>query len=82
MELIDTHSHLYEPEFDTDRETAVARAREADVTALLLPAIDAASDERLFDLCRNHLDFGRIFRAVFVSRHVSLQRFDDVVALI
>ena len=54
MELIDTHSHLYEPEFDTDRETAVARAREADVTALLLPAIDAASDERLFDLCRSH----------------------------
>ena len=24
MKLIDTHSHLYEPEFDDDREAAVA----------------------------------------------------------
>ena len=39
MKLIDTHSHLYEPEFDDDREAAVARAREAGVAALLLPAI-------------------------------------------
>ncbi|WP_417012666.1 TatD family hydrolase [Alistipes sp.] len=53
MELIDTHSHLYEPEFDADRDEALARAREAGVTALLLPAIDAASDRRLFDLCRS-----------------------------
>ena len=52
MELIDTHSHLYEPEFDADRDEALARAREAGVTALLLPAIDAASDRRLFDLSR------------------------------
>ena len=49
MKLIDTHSHLYEPEFDDDREAAVARAREAGVAALLLPAIDTASDRRLFD---------------------------------
>lgn len=56
MRLIDTHSHLYEPEFDADREAVVARAREAGVAALLLPAIDAASDQRLFDLCRSHPD--------------------------
>ena len=43
MKLIDTHSHLYEPEFDDDREAAVARAREAGVAALLLPAIDTAT---------------------------------------
>ena len=46
MKLIDTHSHLYEPEFDDDCEAAVARAREAGVAALLLPAIDTASDRR------------------------------------
>ena len=39
MKLIDTHSHLYEPEFDDDREAAVARAREAGVGSLLLAAI-------------------------------------------
>ena len=57
MKLIDTHSHLYEPEFDDDCEAAVARAREAGVAALLLPAIDTASDRRLFDLCRSHPEY-------------------------
>ena len=56
MNLTDTHSHLYEPEFDADREEALARAFDAGVGLLLLPAIDAASDERLFALCRRHPD--------------------------
>lgn len=56
MFLIDTHSHLYEPEFDADREQALDRAVECGVRQLLLPAIDAQSHERLFDLCRRHPD--------------------------
>ena len=28
MQLIDTHSHLYAEEFDSDRAEALARARE------------------------------------------------------
>ena len=56
MKLTDTHSHLYEPEFDADREEALARAAEAGVERLLLPAIDSASHERLFELCRRHPD--------------------------
>ena len=54
MNLIDTHSHLYGPEFDEDREEAFARAAEAGVGRLLLPAIDSESHDRLFDLCRQH----------------------------
>ncbi len=56
MNLIDTHSHLYEPEFDADREAALCRAAEAGVAGLLLPAIDSESHERLFDLCRRHAE--------------------------
>lgn len=52
MRLIDTHSHLYEPEFDADRDEALARAAAAGVERLLLPAIDSESHERLFALCR------------------------------
>lgn len=52
MKLIDTHSHLYAEEFDHDREQALARAIEAGVETLLLPAIDSQSHERLFDLVR------------------------------
>ena len=44
MNLTDTHSHLYEPEFDADREEALARAAEAGVERLLLPAIDGATN--------------------------------------
>ena len=56
MQTIDTHSHLYEPEFDPDREEAFARAVDAGVGRLLLPAIDSGSHRRLFDLCRRHPD--------------------------
>ncbi len=53
---IDTHSHLYEPEFDSDRHEAMARAAEAGVERLLLPAIDRESYERMFDMCRTWSD--------------------------
>lgn len=56
MNLIDTHSHLYDEAFDTDREEAFERARAEGVQRLLLPAIDSESHERLFDLCRRHPD--------------------------
>lgn len=52
--LIDTHSHIYEPEFDSDREQALQRCIEHDVQMLLLPAIDGESYERMFDLARQH----------------------------
>lgn len=54
MHLIDTHSHLYAEEFDTDREQALMRACEQGVTTLLLPAIDRESHERMFALALSH----------------------------
>ena len=52
IQLIDTHSHLYACEFDDDRAEAMARAAEAGVERLLLPAIDSESHKALFDMCR------------------------------
>jgi TatD DNase family protein len=43
MNLIDTHTHLYLPEFDHDRDEVVARAVKEGVTAMLLPNIDSKS---------------------------------------
>ncbi|MBR4146985.1 MAG: TatD family hydrolase [Bacteroidales bacterium] len=43
MHLIDTHTHIYGPEFDLDREEAVKRALEAGVGMLLLPNVDAST---------------------------------------
>ncbi len=46
MKLIDTHCHLYDEAFDSDRDEAVRRAIEAGVCMMLLPDIDALSVER------------------------------------
>ena len=59
MQLIDTHCHIYEPEFDVDREQAVLRAREAGVTALLMPDIDSSSRDRMLDLSSRYPGFCR-----------------------
>jgi TatD DNase family protein len=43
MQLIDTHTHLYLPEFDSDRDEIVNRAVGSGVVRLLLPNIDLKS---------------------------------------
>lgn len=55
--LIDTHSHIYDEAFDNDREEVVERAKSEGVERIILPAIDGESNERLFDLCRQHPDY-------------------------
>ncbi|MFN8211409.1 MAG: TatD family hydrolase [Bacteroidales bacterium] len=43
MQLIDTHTHLYLPEFDNDRDEAVKNAVASGVTHMMMPNIDIAS---------------------------------------
>lgn len=43
MKLIDTHTHIYLPEFDNDRDAAVSRAVENGIEKLLMPNIDFSS---------------------------------------
>lgn len=47
MILTDTHTHLYLPEFDNDRDEVVARAVEAGIPAMIMPAIDKSSFNRM-----------------------------------
>lgn len=47
MELIDTHSHIYDEAFDDDFDLVVSRARESGVSALVLPGIDISSYDRM-----------------------------------
>ena len=50
MFLVDTHTHLYQPAFDDDREAAMVRCKEAGVDLLLLPDIDVESIPRVHDM--------------------------------
>lgn len=50
MTLIDTHSHIYLPEFDEDLDAVVSRAIDAGVRTVLLPNIDASTMPALLDM--------------------------------
>ncbi len=43
MQIIDTHNHIYLPEFDADRSEVVRRAVDAGVRYILMPNIDSSS---------------------------------------
>jgi TatD DNase family protein len=47
MRFIDSHTHIYLPEFDSDRELSVARAAASGVEKLLMPNIDLDSIDRM-----------------------------------
>jgi len=48
--MIDTHSHIYSEEFDTDRVEAIQRAREIGVQHIILPNVDSESLPRMLEL--------------------------------
>lgn len=52
--MIDTHSHIYGPEFDADREEVVARALQAGVEKILLPNINEDSIPRMMSVARKY----------------------------
>ena len=49
--LVDSHSHFDAPEFDGDRDAALARARAAGVTRQVVPAVAASSWPKLREVC-------------------------------
>lgn len=46
----DTHTHIYDEAFDADRGEMIARALEAGVDRIFLPAIDSGSHEKLLEV--------------------------------
>ena len=55
--MIDTHAHLDGEEFTEDRAEVMARAKEAGVSKVLIPAIDYASSIAVMQLCAQYPDF-------------------------
>lgn len=52
--LIDTHSHLFVEEFADDRHEVIRRAREAGITRIVMPNIDASSIEPMLQMCTEY----------------------------
>ena len=56
MYLIDSHTHLFLEEFDTDRDSTIQRAKEAGVQLFCFPNIDVESVERLHNVSDRYPD--------------------------
>ena len=57
LHFIDTHCHLYDEAFDSDRDAAVQRAVDAGVKTMLLPDIDSDSTPHLQALQDEYPDY-------------------------
>jgi len=56
MTFIDTHSHIYLPEFDQDRSEIVEKALAKGVKKLLLPNVDSSTIDSMLDICKSFPD--------------------------
>lgn len=54
--LVDSHCHLQDAEFDSDREDVLDRGRRAGVSAFVVIGTDLQSSERAVDLADSHSD--------------------------
>jgi TatD DNase family protein len=76
MTIIDSHCHIDVPEYDSDRDEVIARARDAGVTAMLNVGTGdplSGAFERAVDLAEKHSE---IYAAVGVHPH-DAKLFDD-----
>lgn len=55
--MIDTHSHIDGIEFAEDLESVIARARQAGIEKIFVPAINGEGLSRLFEVCTQYEDY-------------------------
>lgn len=60
MQLIDTHTHIYDSAFDSDRAEVVQRALDAGVAMMLLPNVDASTIQPMLALNEQFPDCTRM----------------------
>ena len=64
--FIDTHAHLFYPNFEGDLVEVVARARQNDVDYILVPATDTKTAEQVIDLTEK---YEMVYGAVGIHPH-------------
>ena len=52
--MIDTHSHIFEPEFSEDLPEVIARAKEVGVEKIFMPNIDDTTVDAMLAVCRQY----------------------------
>src|SRR6476619_2389543 len=54
--MIDTHSHIYLPEFESDLNLILERARKVGISKILMPAIDSSTHKRMNEVEQQNAD--------------------------
>ena len=81
MRLVDTHAHLAEKVFDTDRAEVVARARQAGVEGVVSVGETVEDARRNLELAAEYPDFVQPAAGLFPT-HLDLDHADRLIALI
>lgn len=70
-QLVDSHVHLDDDAFASDRDAVIERARQAGVNTLIVPAVDADSWPTIRDLCTRHAGLHPAYglHPMFLSHH-------------
>lgn len=55
-EFIDTHTHIYLPEFDEDRKEIIKNAIDSGVSRMLLPNVDVETIDPMMEVCNMYPD--------------------------
>ena len=71
MHLIDTHTHLDFPDFDTDRADVLARSRAVGVQQMVVLGVYQANWQRVWDLVRQEDGLYAAFglHPVYLAQH-------------
>lgn len=79
MQLIDTHTHLDFPDFDSDRDEVLRQAASAGVSRLLVVGVQQSNWQRLWDQVQQHQSLYAAFglHPVYLDEH----RAEDLEAL-
>ncbi len=75
--LVDTHAHLDNSQYDSDRAEVIKRARQGGVSQILTVGCDLASSQASIALANEHPD---IYASVGIHPHDALEGSDDGIA--
>lgn len=74
--FIDTHAHLFYPNFNGEVDQVVKRAIESDVKVIIVPATDLVSSQKAIELTEK---YDNIYAAVGVHPHDSKEWNDNII---
>ncbi len=80
LELTDSHAHIDDRSFGADRDAMFARAHEAGIRHIVVPAIDRASWPRIASICARHPQAHPAYglHPIFLDQHRP-EHLDDLV---